>query len=216
MFKLSSHQEESLIRVAQSENPSSAKAITTLHKLFHPFIEQLSNPLSRYGVSREDLYQEGCIGLIEAIKKFDLQKGLRLSTYADPCIRSKMYTFLRKEQKSCTVKGPNGADRLLHLSDPVSGNGDVGGTIFREDSIPDKKNPSPENYAETSLLSRLIVNACRDLTQLQRKILHLRFWEEYRPSEIAETLKLSRPRVSQVLKTTLRKLEPKLERAISA
>lgn len=43
-----------------------------------------------------DLVQEGNIGLMEAVKAFDPERGFRLTSYAMPWIRSKIGDFLRK------------------------------------------------------------------------------------------------------------------------
>lgn len=49
------------------------------------------------GYDAEDLFQIGCIGLIKAIDKFDLQFGVRLSTYAVPMIQGEIKRFLRDD-----------------------------------------------------------------------------------------------------------------------
>lgn len=38
------------------------------------------------GVEIEDIFQIGCIGFIKAIKRFDFEYGVKLSTYAVPSI----------------------------------------------------------------------------------------------------------------------------------
>ena len=49
------------------------------------------------GYDAEDLFQIGCIGLIKAIDKFDLQFGVRFSTYAVPMIQGEIKRFLRDD-----------------------------------------------------------------------------------------------------------------------
>jgi RNA polymerase sigma factor (sigma-70 family) len=46
----------------------------------------------------EDLIQEGVIGLIQAIKKFDINKGTRLSTYATPWIKQSIRYSIDKHK----------------------------------------------------------------------------------------------------------------------
>lgn len=45
----------------------------------------------------DDLFQIGCIGLIKAIDKFDLNFGVRFSTYAVPMIQGEIKRFLRDD-----------------------------------------------------------------------------------------------------------------------
>ena len=47
------------------------------------------------GGNPDDLFQVGCIGLIKAIDRFDIELGLRLSTYAFSLIIGEMRRFLR-------------------------------------------------------------------------------------------------------------------------
>ena len=47
------------------------------------------------GENLDDLFQVGCIGLIKAIDNFDIDLGLRFSTYAVPMIIGEIRRFLR-------------------------------------------------------------------------------------------------------------------------
>lgn len=49
------------------------------------------------GYELEDLYQIGCIGLIKAIDKFNLDFDVKLSTYAVPMITGEIKRFLRDD-----------------------------------------------------------------------------------------------------------------------
>ncbi|MHB1627523.1 MAG: RNA polymerase sporulation sigma factor SigF [Bacilli bacterium] len=53
------------------------------------------------GYEPEDLFQIGCIGLMKAIDKFDLQYEVKFSTYAVPMIIGEIQRFLRDDS---TVK----------------------------------------------------------------------------------------------------------------
>jgi len=47
-----------------------------------PLVVSLARPYAWRGVSLMDLVQEGNVGLLQAIEKFDPQRGVRLATYA--------------------------------------------------------------------------------------------------------------------------------------
>lgn len=49
------------------------------------------------GYETEDLYQIGVLGLIKAIRKFDLEFDVKLSTYAVPYILGEIKRFLRDD-----------------------------------------------------------------------------------------------------------------------
>lgn len=47
------------------------------------------------GENLDDLFQVGCIGLIKAIDRFEINRGLKFSTYAVPMIVGELRRFLR-------------------------------------------------------------------------------------------------------------------------
>ena len=49
------------------------------------------------GCELEDLYQIGCIGLLKAIDKFNLEYDVKFSTYAVPMITGEIKRFLRDD-----------------------------------------------------------------------------------------------------------------------
>ena len=49
------------------------------------------------GTSVEDLESEGYVGLVQAAKKFEPERGIRFSTFAAPRIRGAMIDLLRRE-----------------------------------------------------------------------------------------------------------------------
>lgn len=68
------------------------------------FVIKLAMNYRNQGLSLADLIQEGCVGLIEALDKFDLSKNCRLITYASWWIR--LYMQRSIEQKSRQVNLP--------------------------------------------------------------------------------------------------------------
>jgi RNA polymerase sigma-B factor len=53
--------------------------------------------------SYEDLIQVGCIGLIRAIERFDLTKGVAFSSFAIPYIRGEIQHYLRDKSPSVRI-----------------------------------------------------------------------------------------------------------------
>ena len=49
------------------------------------------------GYSKEELYQIGCIGLIKAIKRFDITYNVKISTFAVPYIMGEIKRFIRDD-----------------------------------------------------------------------------------------------------------------------
>ncbi len=63
--------------------------------LHSPLVEHCARPFLSSGEPLEDLLQEGSIGLIKAVDRFDPEKGVRFSTYACHLIAGEMRHYLR-------------------------------------------------------------------------------------------------------------------------
>lgn len=73
------------------------------------------------GYDPEDLFQIGCIGLLKAVDKFDLQYDVKFSTYAVPMIIGEIQRFLRDDgsvKVSRSVKEL--ANKVRKVSDEMS------------------------------------------------------------------------------------------------
>ena len=83
--KLLSKDEE--LKLAQAAQDGDASAIQKLVRHNLRLAVSIAKQYRNYGLSLEDLIQEGNLGLIRAAQKFDPHKGCRFSTYATFWIR---------------------------------------------------------------------------------------------------------------------------------
>ena len=67
------------------------------------FVVHIARTYSGYGLPLADLIQEGNIGLMKAVKKFDPDRGTRLVTYAVHWIRSEIHEFVFNNWKIVKV-----------------------------------------------------------------------------------------------------------------
>jgi RNA polymerase sigma-32 factor len=56
-------------------------------------VGKLTQQYRLHGIEHEDLFQEGLLGLLEAIRRFDPGRGVRLSTYAAHWIRAYVFRY---------------------------------------------------------------------------------------------------------------------------
>lgn len=70
-----------------------AKDMLVKHNL--RLVMSIVNRFFGRGVEEEDLFQIGCMGLIKAIDRFNLDLGVQFSTYAVPMIMGEIRQFLR-------------------------------------------------------------------------------------------------------------------------
>src|ERR1051326_7748246 len=74
------------------------------------FVRSLARRYSYRGEQLEDLVQIGAIGLIKAIDRFDLSRGVELTTYATPNIIGEIKRHFR--DKGWSVRVPRGLQEL--------------------------------------------------------------------------------------------------------
>ena len=58
------------------------------------FVVHIARTYGGYGLPLADIIQEGNVGLMKAVKKFDPEKGVRLVTYAVHWIRAEIHEFV--------------------------------------------------------------------------------------------------------------------------
>ncbi|MCK4710262.1 MAG: sigma-70 family RNA polymerase sigma factor, partial [Gammaproteobacteria bacterium] len=60
------------------------------------FVIKIANNYSGYGLAIADLIQEGNIGLMKAVKRFDPDVGVRLVSFAVHWIKAEMHEYILK------------------------------------------------------------------------------------------------------------------------
>jgi RNA polymerase sigma-32 factor len=76
------------------------------------FVVKIANEYRGYGARVLDLIQEGSVGLMQAVKRFDPDKGYRLLSYAVYWIRSQIHSYLMKTTRMIRI-GTSRAHRKL-------------------------------------------------------------------------------------------------------
>ena len=148
----------------------------------------------------DDLISIGTIGLIKAIDTFNMNKGIRLATYASRCIDNELLMMLRtnkKQSKEVYLYEPIGADR-------------EGNEINLLDVIESADKDIVENIELKENISKLYELVDSILTDRERDIICMRYGLGYpgevTQREIANKLGISRSYVSRIEKKAIRKL----------
>ena len=90
-----------------------------LAKLHLPLVEYLAKRFKDRGEPLDDLVQVGSVGLLKAIDRFDLERGVEFSTYATPTIVGELKRYFR--DKGWAVRVPRRLQELsLRLNKVVS------------------------------------------------------------------------------------------------
>ena len=61
------------------------------------YVVKLAGQYRGYGLRASDLVEEGMLGLLEAVRRFEPERGLRFMTYANYWIRAYMLAFVLKQ-----------------------------------------------------------------------------------------------------------------------
>lgn len=198
-------------------------------------------------VELPDLVSTGVIGLIEAFKNFDPERGVKFETFAVPRIRGAILDELRaldwvprstrakaREIDRSTTKLENRLGRtptktelaedlkisIAELHDAID---DVSGTtilsldelVYREeDNRQVPRVETLEGHDTESVLSDIerqelrafLINAISNLSEQEKLVIALYYYEELTLREIGETMNISESRVSQIHTKSVGKL----------
>src|SRR6185312_6223351 len=98
---LSVEEEQTLARnYRASEDLDAARQLVMAHLRF---VVHVARGYNGYGLQLADLIQEGNIGLMKAVKRFDPDVGVRLVSFAVHWIRAEMHEFILRNWRSVKI-----------------------------------------------------------------------------------------------------------------
>ncbi|MCL8206940.1 MAG: RNA polymerase sporulation sigma factor SigE [Actinomycetia bacterium] len=157
------------------------------------------------GVGIEDLVSIGTIGLIKAVNTFNVEKRIKLATYASKCIENEILMFLRRNSRvraEVSFEEPLNVDwdgNELLLSDVLGTDHDI---IYKR----------LEEEVDRTLLRRALAK----LSGRERRIMELRFGlgdgRERTQKEVADSLGISQSYISRLEKRIIKRLRREMYR----
>jgi RNA polymerase sigma-B factor len=123
--------EKDLLKAYCEQGDSQARDELILR--YMPLVYGVARRYCQRGEHLEDLVQVGSIGLIKAIDRFDLERGVALSTYATPNIIGEIKRYFR--DKGWSVKVPRGLLELNMQLEQVMG--DLAAANHRSPTVPE-------------------------------------------------------------------------------
>ena len=152
----------------------------------------------------DDLISIGTIGLIKGINTFDIEKNVKLATYASRCIENEILMYLRSTKKL-------GAE--VYLNEPIGKDKDDNEITLIDILEKDEKNIEEE--IDFKLKMRQIYEKIRSvLKQREKIIIELRFGlggkKPKTQNEVAQILGISRSYVSRIETKAIKKLGEEL------
>lgn len=99
-------------RYVEHQDPKAAERLVTSHLRL---VAKIAMKYRGYGLPVSELISEGNIGLMQGVKKFDPDKGFRLSTYAMWWIRASMQEFILRSWSLVKI-GTTSAQKKLFFN----------------------------------------------------------------------------------------------------
>jgi RNA polymerase sigma-B factor len=207
-----------------------------LIQLYLPLVESFAHRYER-SEDYDDLFQAGCIGLINAIDRFDLNRGGELAAFAVPNIVGEIKRHLRDRTPSVRTPRPiqelraravrseaELSARLQRPPTPAEVAHELGvdkeqvaqALASRRFAGEQYDTALPEGAGDALDVSdeRLaLASAFEALDERERQIVYLRFVRDRSRSQVAQELGISERHLSRQTQAALAKLREQLERA---
>lgn len=196
--------EEEAYVLSQLDTKRSEEAKAILIERNLRLVVYIAKKFENTGIGVEDLISIGTIGLIKAIQTFNLEKKIKLATYASRCIENEILMYLRRTSKTrleVSIDEPLNVDwdgNELLLSDILGTDDDV---ISRD--------------IEDEIDKKLLKKAMETLTEREKLIISLRFGlngreEEKTQKEVADLLGISQSYISRLEKKIIHRLKKEM------
>ncbi len=156
------------------------------------------------GIDFEDLISIGTIGLMKAINTFNVDKNIKLATYASRCIENEILMQLRKNTK---IKNE------ISIDEPLNKDGD-GNELLLSDIL-GTDNDITSKALEDEVDMSLLKVAISKLDKREKYIMQLRFGiggtgKEQTQKEVADMLGISQSYISRLEKKIMKKMKKEI------
>jgi len=156
-----------------------------------------SRPFFLVGGDGEDLIQEGMLGLLSAIREFDLSMNTSFKTYAEICVKRRIYSAI----KSASRKKHEPLNDMVSLDDVLSDESNSGAASYGEAY---RRTPEEQVLAREGV-GEIIQTYSQCLSKFEVEILNL-YLSGLSYSEIAEISGKTDKSVDNAVQRVRRKL----------
>ena len=185
--------------IANIKTNSESKNLLIEHNL--RLVVYISKKFENTGVGIEDLVSIGTIRLIKAVNTFNIEKNIKLATYASRCIENEILMYIRKTGNSRND---------ISIDEPINVDWD-GNELLLSDVLSVDTDSVNKNIEEREE-KRLILKAISSLSAREEEIVRLRFGltpdgKEKTQKEIADKLGISQSYISRIEKKIMERLK---------
>lgn len=196
-------QEERALLLALRQGDEEARDRLIEHNL--RLVVYLARRFENTGISLEDLVSIGTIGLIKAVNTFDLDKNIKLGTYASRCIENEILMYLRKTANQRSE---------VSFDEPLNTDWD-GNELLLSDILGTEEDLVERPVQETED-RRMLYLALECLNDREKQIITMRFGLDGRDvhtqKEVADSLGISQSYISRLEKRIIARLKKEFGR----
>ena len=175
------------------EESEDMQARMTIIEHYQPLVLKEANVYKSTKVDMMDCIQEGTIGLIEAVERYDSTKGVAFSLYAVHRIRGRILDYLRKEGKEGVILQEDTED---------------GETWWEQ--LP-AEGPSTEIVCEERMYGDMVTFAMKQLPLAEQHVVEEVYYKDHSVASIADTLECSHSYIHRLRRKGLARLKGMLE-----
>ena len=175
------------------EESEDMQARMTIIEHYQPLVLKEANVYKSTKVDMMDCIQEGTIGLIEAVERYDSTKGVAFSLYAVHRIRGHILDYLRKEGKEGVILQEETED---------------GETWWEQ--LP-AEGPSTEIVCEERMYGDMVTLAMKQLPLAEQHVVEEVYYKDHSVASIADTLECSHSYIHRLRRKGLARLKGMLE-----
>ena len=194
---LTNDEEQQLIERLKNKDES-AKNELIEHNL--RLVVYIAKKFENVGTDLEDLISVGAIGLIKAVQSYDVEKNIKLATYASRCIENEILMHVRKKTKQ---------NLEVSIDEPLNYDKD-GNELLLSDVLESEDEGMAKELEKTSE-KKILWDAIRKLNAREQRIMELRFGlggeEENTQKEVADLMGISQSYISRIEKKILNRLK---------
>ena len=175
------------------EESEDMQARMTIIEHYQPLVLKEANVYKSTKVDMMDCIQEGTIGLIEAVERYDSTKGVAFSLYAVHRIRGRILDYLRKEGKEGVILQEETED---------------GETWWEQ--LP-AEGPSIEIACEERMYGDMVTSAMKQLPLAEQHVMEEVYYKDHSVASIADMMECSHSYIHRLRRKGLARLKGMLE-----
>jgi RNA polymerase sigma-32 factor len=209
--------EEELTLARRFRDDDDLEAARTLVLAHLRLVVAIARGYLGYGLPHADLIQEGSVGLMKAVKRFDPERGVRLVSFAVHWIKAEIHEFILRNWRMLKIATTKAQRKLFfNLRSLRTGSGSMSEEAVRNVAAQLQVKPEEVREMETRMYGQdvSLEPAVGEEDEVHSPIAYLSSGEG-EPSEILETTQLERLH-TEALREALGSLDDRSRRIIEA